>query len=379
MTFVADGDTFEVEQGGVTRRVRITGINAMEMTVYSRYRDRRRGACHAVEATNRLEDLIDEAGGDVYLAAQSLSSMSGNRLRRSVWTKIDGVWRDLALSLLQEGHAVPMYNSVEWAHVEYGYHAQTAARAGRNLWDRDYCGSGPAATARIAMTVNWDADGADGTNLNGEWVRLSNRGSTALSLAGWWFRDTDHTRGNYVFPAGTSIPAGGSLRLYVGSGTNTASRRFWRQTGAVFDNVDRSRGRGDGGFLFDPQGDLRVWSMWPCRTACTDPLIGKVRVRAHPTSPEYINIKNVSSVKVNLRGRVLKNPPYSYHFLRSTPIPAGQTLRVYVGGRPSRNTTLTKYWGRPSNILNDGGDVVALRTYSDIVISCHRWGSGAAC
>jgi hypothetical protein len=25
---------------------------------------------------------------------------------------------------------------------------------------------------------------------------------------------------------------------------------------------------GDGGFLFDPDGDLRAWDMYPCRYAC---------------------------------------------------------------------------------------------------------------
>jgi endonuclease YncB( thermonuclease family) len=378
VSFVADGDTIDVVVGTTTHRIRITGINAMEMSVYSKYRDRRRGDCHAVEATNRLEDLINAAGGVVYLAAQDLGSKSGSRLRRSVWTNVNGVWRDLALTLLKEGRALALSNPVEWAHVEYGYWQQRAARAGVNLWDRDSCGSGPVQTARLSMWVNWDADGSDGQNLNGEWVRLRNWASTDVSLSGWWLRDTNTSR-NYYFPAGTKIPAGKWITLHVGSGTNTATRFYWGLTGALFDNVDRAHGQGDGGYLFDPDGDLRLWSMWPCRTSCTDALAGKVDVRAHPTTPEYIDIKNVSTAPINLRGHLLKNPPYSYHFLYSTPVAPGKTLRVYVAGSSSNNTTTTKYWGKSGFILNDGGDVVSLRSYTDIVIDCHRWGSGPAC
>ena len=40
------------------QHVRMTGINAMEQSVYSSIASRRRGECHALEATSRLEQLI---------------------------------------------------------------------------------------------------------------------------------------------------------------------------------------------------------------------------------------------------------------------------------------------------------------------------------
>src|SRR5215203_3799925 len=58
VTFIADGDTIDVRIGGHVKRVRITGLNAMEMTRYSKYPARRRGACHAVAATARIEQLL---------------------------------------------------------------------------------------------------------------------------------------------------------------------------------------------------------------------------------------------------------------------------------------------------------------------------------
>ena len=53
VTFVADGDTIRADIKGVrgNKTIRFTGINAMELTRYSKYPSRRRGACHGLEAT----------------------------------------------------------------------------------------------------------------------------------------------------------------------------------------------------------------------------------------------------------------------------------------------------------------------------------------
>ena len=67
---IGDGDTLTVNYEGRSDRVRITGINAMEMTRYSSYPSRRRGYCHSVEATNRLEALVRQSGWKVRISAQ---------------------------------------------------------------------------------------------------------------------------------------------------------------------------------------------------------------------------------------------------------------------------------------------------------------------
>ena len=62
VTYIADGDTFYVDlRGDGARRiytVRVTGINAMEQTVYSAHPWERRGYCHALDATSRLEGAL---------------------------------------------------------------------------------------------------------------------------------------------------------------------------------------------------------------------------------------------------------------------------------------------------------------------------------
>ena len=110
------------------------------------------------------------------------------------------------------------------------------------------------------MTLNFNAEGDDGENANGEYAVIKNSGTQPLSIAGWRFRDSSLRW--TTFPSGAKIPAKGSVRVHVGKGTNTASTFFWGLNSPAFENS------GDGGYLFDPQGDLRAWLIYPCRYAC---------------------------------------------------------------------------------------------------------------
>lgn len=106
VTFVQDGDSMEVDVAGDgTRRptrIRLTGINAPELRRYSRDRSRRRGQCHGVAATNRLEHLVRQSRRRVRLMAQRRSSRSGVRLRRQVSVKLGGRWVDTGLIQVSE-------------------------------------------------------------------------------------------------------------------------------------------------------------------------------------------------------------------------------------------------------------------------------------
>ena len=111
------------------------------------------------------------------------------------------------------------------------------------------------------MTVNPDADGNDGQNINGEWVRIRNTGTRAVSLHRWWFRDSDLRR--YTFPASAVVPAGGSVTLHMGHGSDTRDTFYWGPRQPPLDNPSGDdRAMGDGGYLFDPRGNLRHWVIY---------------------------------------------------------------------------------------------------------------------
>jgi endonuclease YncB( thermonuclease family) len=391
-TFIADGDTIRVRLAGRIRTIRFTGINAMELTRYSKYAGRRRGACHGLAATALVERAIKRSGWKVRLAAQKLSSRSNWRLRRSVWVRQGGRWRDLARMEMKAGLALWLPNGIENAHNrEYAVLAQQAAAARKGLYDPASCGAGPDQDLPLSVAVNWDADGDDEQNLNGEWVDVHNGGSRELRLGGWWVRDSwlrygqGHVPG-YRIPDGTVVPAGGTLRLRVGCGAGDGLERFWCQKESAFENVGHSGGTmGDGAYLFDPQGDLRAWQIYPCLVACSDPLAGRVRLSVQPRRDESISVTNVSGAPVDLGGHLVKlhlsgKPDqfvFGYPFRAGTVLAPGETLRIDPGGSPSDDTRLVRHLGRGPYVLADGQGVVSLRTADDLVTACEAWGSAS--
>jgi endonuclease YncB( thermonuclease family) len=381
VTFTGDGDTLSVDIDGSDKvqHVRVTGINAMEEHAYTDDALARKGDCHAGEATDRLHYLVEQAGGRVRLAAQDPTSTSRGRLRRAVAVLIHGKYRDIGRTMLIEGHALPLPTDDEWAwNVSYEILSERAAAAHRGLWDPSYCGDGPDDGAKLKLWANWDAPGPDRRNPNGEYVKIKNLdGANAISLAGWWVRDSGLRR--YTFPPAAVVPPGGTITVYVGAGTDDGSNFFWNLSRAVFGNVTHNgKGDGDGAYLFDPQGDLREYMQWPCHTNCHDQLEGKVKVSAaYKRSNEYVSVANVSKDPVDLEGYRVDSPPYGYTIGGDSVLDPGQRMRIYVKGDPAADNHLERGWGLDHAILSGAGDKVRVLTLTDILIDCQAWGTAS--
>ncbi len=391
--FIADGDTIraDVEADGTraVKTIRFTGLNAMELTRYSKYPGRRRGACHGLEATALVERHIRRSKWRVRVAAQRASSHSNRRQRRSVWVKTGGRWRDLARIEMAQGLALWLPNGIETAHNrEYLALAERAAADRRGLYDPAACGAGPDQDVPIEVSVNWDADGNDAVNLNGEWIDVHNGGPRELRIGGWWLRDSwlrigrGHVPG-YRLPDSAVIPPGGTLRLRGGCGSDTPTELHWCLKESAFENVGPG-GLGDGAYLFDPQGDLRASAIYPCVVACVDPLAGKVRVTVHPSRPESITIANVGGEPVDLEGHTVKlhlsgRPDafvFGYPFRHGSVIAPGEAMTVLPQGSPDSDTALVRHLGRDEFAIADGRGAVSLRTLDDQLTACETWGGG---
>jgi endonuclease YncB( thermonuclease family) len=377
VTSVGDGDTFYVYVSGARRvyKVRITGINAMEQTVYTDNPAARRGECHALEATARLEQLIRRGGGRVRLAALDASSASHRRWRRSVAVKINGRWRDVGRTLISEGHAVWLPNWEEWAwNASYSRLAERAAAAHRGIWNPTYCGRGPSDASPLRLTVNGDADGTDDDNENGEWIRIRNLDPVrTVRLGGWMVSDSTPTN-RYRLPDWVTVTPGETLTIRVGRGTDTWTELFWGLRKSIFDNERTDHGLGDGAYLFDPQGDLRAWMTYPCRLGCRDPLARALELSARGTGRESVTVRNAGATAVDLDGYRLVNPPHVYPFGIGTTLAPGKELTVQSGGDPEEDTPLVKYWGKAGAILRDAGDVVRLTSLRDVEVACVAYG-----
>lgn len=227
--------------------------------------------------------------------------------------------------------------------------------------------------SRLDLTVNWDAAGNDLTYPNGEWVNISNLSGDAISLAGFEIESPPHT---YRFPSGTSVAAGGRLRLRIGQGTNTSTTHYWGKSHGVLNNT------GDVVRLVDPSGRVVRSFSYPCPDRCGPPpsplVIDEVNENAagwdhlNPNG-EWIRIRNVSTFPVDLRDWQILSPPYQINPAASRIMAPNDTVTIFVGR--GTNTATRLYWQKDAGILGNLSDaVVLLNPYRDVA-DCEAWGT----
>jgi hypothetical protein len=87
-------------------------------------------------------------------------------------------------------------------------------------------------------------------DLRGEVVEIANTGDAPIDIGGWKLHDEGSTKG-YVFPTGTVLAAGASVRVRSGPGAAKAGpgELKWK-TSSVWND------KGDTAFLKDPSGEL---------------------------------------------------------------------------------------------------------------------------
>ena len=362
--YIIDGDTTKVDIYGDNKAdwisVRNAGIQAMEI-----------GQCHAAPAKSAMSALV--ANRVVTMSSStSTSSNSGRPLRFIGYKTSTGVAVDVQKRLLEQGHVL-WYPLAPELGRSYTYHlAQSkAVVAGRNLWNKTYCGVGPQQDANLKVVINYDADGTDTENLNDEYVRIANMGSTNVTLSGWWLRSANPD--SFRFPSGTVVKAGSHITLHVGRGVNnvTTGHFYWGYAWPRFSNPDVGA-VGGGAYLFDPQGDIRAHSSYACVYLCTDPARGKVRMTVdYAAADEQVVITPVAEA-VDLSYRTLERSGTTKTFARGTIVKPGQRLVVHLGY--GTDTMMVKYWDKTTPTLRNAGAKIVLRNSESVTIVCTAWG-----
>jgi endonuclease YncB( thermonuclease family) len=376
---VNDGDTIDVDlTGDGSRRhyaVRFIGVQAMEETRYSHTPSKRRGQCHALEATNLVERLMKLGHHRVRLAAQSPRTDSRGRLFRSVAVKIGGRWRDVGEKEMARGATLWMHVAGESAwNRRYNTLGQEAERRHIGLWNPVTCGVGPGQTVPLKMWVMSDPLGPDTMNINTEYIAIRNLSSNQpLPLGRWWVRDSGLRR--FTFPRGTVLAPGHTIIVHSGHGRHQGDAFYWGLPGTIFENSANGGDVGDGAYLFDPKGDLRAYMVYPCLVACSDPNLGAIRVIQHAVGREYALVRNVSNHAVDLYGYELRTPG-GYAFPPGSVLQPGETMEVDVEGDPSTDTPLVRHLGIDGPYLPDRGGAISVTTFDEIVLACDAWGSG---
>lgn len=374
---VNDGDTIIVKLGGRTEVVRFLGVQAFELTTYNNNDPSRwRGECNAVPAARFVLDTLRRAGPRVRLSSPAPKTDSRGRLIRRVEVRLRGRWRDLAAMQLRRGLVLWLHHvASEDINRAYSLAEQRAAARGVGLWRPEACGAGPSRSAAFELRIMSDPLGED-ADRNGEWVRITNTSAQSVPLAGWSLGNAGPKAERFRFPAGTTIAPGASITVFNGAGTSTATAFFRDLPHNIFENSFNGGGAGDGAYLLDPDGDVRAHAIYPCLLDCTDPEQGSVEVRANPIrGPEHVTIRNVSDHPVDLHRYQLRVKG-AYAFGPDSVLAPGETMQVFIKGRPADDTRLRKHIGYPGAYMRDAGGTARVSTFDEIDLACESWGDG---
>jgi len=84
-------------------------------------------------------------------------------------------------------------------------------------------------------TFQFDAQGIDEANLNGEFVTLQNQGEETVDLSGWLLRN-DAAK-TFAFPEGFVLTPGATVVVRSGCGEDTETDLHWCSPQPIWDNV----------------------------------------------------------------------------------------------------------------------------------------------
>ncbi len=226
---VIDGDSLELERDGQEIEVRLRGFNAPEL-----YRESDDGTdvetCQGDRARQALESLV-RTGSQVLLVVDDTAEL--DRFGRTLADLTAGIepgdeqtTGSVVASMVSGGWGFATGDRLDNREL-----MKQAAESKRGMWG-DTCGR-PAATTIELGRIQADAPGNDRFNLTEEWVEIVNSGVSDNDLSGWMIRD-DTTGHRFVLDR--TIPAGGSLLVRTGAGSDDATTLHLDQSFPVWSN-----------------------------------------------------------------------------------------------------------------------------------------------
>ncbi|WP_386685109.1 lamin tail domain-containing protein [Loktanella sp. R86503] len=370
VTHIVDGDTFDVVWSdgyspppGLLDRIRIAGIDTNETSTNEPL---------AQEAKARLSELIP-VGTVVTLQAIDEQSSTLDRPVRHVLVNGENV----ATILIEEGLGLAASYQFEPSYRDAYFAASgTAQLAGAGLWSLFTLGTGT--TADVRIFVNFDAAGNDADNINDEYIVIQNTSGATLDISNWTIRSSARLEeGTLEIPGGVTIAAGGSIRVHVGSGTNTAESIYLHQPEPIFNNT------GDVVYLRDTGLNIRGTQLWPDSIfhQPTDSIvIEDVQFDAPGddalnSNGEWIVIRNAGDTAVDLSDWRIKDDGFDYVFAPGETLAAGDRLTIHIGS--GTDTGDERYWSNTEGILNNAGGSLEIWTPYSNNVDTFAWGDVA--
>jgi hypothetical protein len=161
------------------------------------------------------------------------------------------------------------------------------------------------------------------TDLNGNYVVLTNKGDAPQSLSGWWLDSPKwSTVDRFYFPEGVAIGEGASIRVHAGAGVNTATDVYMYRTSVMWEGKAY-----DLALLYDNYG-REVASFFPASDVGAEPTKPPEGTQAVPlvgTPPTATRTPAAEETKV------VPSPVGTEDVLPTLPASTPTTTRVVTG------------------------------------------------
>ena len=220
---VIDGDTIVLDDG---RTVRYIGMDTPE-----------RGDQYYDEATEANRRLVD--GKKVKL---ELDVEEKDRYGRTLaYVYVGDIF--VNAELVRDGYARAYpYPPNERYRKLFASAEKEARQKGVGIWSSEPQGRGI-----DIVEINYDAEGNDRDNLNGEWVAMTNSTDSDIDMAGFTLNDdSDHlyTFGDFILPAGHTVT------VFSGAGVDDSTSLYWTSSSPIWNNDS------DTAYLKDADGEF---------------------------------------------------------------------------------------------------------------------------
>jgi parallel beta-helix repeat protein len=129
--------------------------------------------------------------------------------------------------------------------------AAIAVPAGAGLVAATPATTDAATTCIYISGAKFNAAGSDANNINGEYVKIRNKCSSMINIAGWKIKD----KAGHTYRFSTLRMGAGTVYLHTGKGTNRPGHRYWGRTAPVWNNS------GEKAYLYRADGSKA--STWP--------------------------------------------------------------------------------------------------------------------
>lgn len=225
----------------------------------------------------------------------------------------------------------------------------------------------------VVLDIQFDPPGNDRENLNGEWVRILNRGASEVDIGGWSLADRKNHL--YIFPEDFTLLPDESVKVHVGAGEDTHTELYMNEKTPIWNNDGDTATLSDANnviidqYSYTPETvptSSKTATPTPAQTQTGSIGIVIEEINYDPEgndrdnlNEEWVMILNTGDDNIDMGGWIIVDAKnHSYVFPEGFELPPVSRVKVHVGIGDDSDTDL--YMNGKNPIWNNDGDTATL-------------------